>query len=241
MANISFSLQDHISLLFSRCACPCYIPCLSRAPPSPTLTPQEGELEGLLRVSSGWRDDEMDDALSLQFRHGTPRRKSPSQTKDRTYRTNRGMALFAGRGPKAKRVISNPPPYTSDGELTDHENEPIEFDTDAPCLDRTTLDKLPELARRFEPTLTLEDIAREEAAQALRERRAERASGLEIYSPPANEEEDDFGGFEQATESRNGHTPDHIAAGSGDEERHAMDEDDEDAAEVSFGLRDGVE
>ncbi|KAK4686572.1 hypothetical protein P7C73_g3555, partial [Tremellales sp. Uapishka_1] len=58
------------------------------------------------------------------------------------------------------------------------------------------------LKTMFEPSVTLEDLEREEREQAERERAAERAGGLDIYSPPAREEE--FGDFIGAGKSVGG-------------------------------------
>ncbi|WVF72146.1 hypothetical protein IAT40_006958 [Kwoniella sp. CBS 6097] len=95
------------------------------------------------------------------------------------------------------------------------------LDEDPRSLTSLDPNTLADIAKRFEPTLTMEDIEREEAEQAERERNAERAGGLDIYSPPLRMREgsghghrdgdvmlddvdDDFGEFESGQSRGNG-------------------------------------
>jgi hypothetical protein len=121
----------------------------------------------------------------------------------------------------------------------------LEYDDDPNSLGRATLDRLPELARRYEPTLSLEDMAREEREHEERDRREERATklGQRFAGLPTTSTDDEFGGFEQAPAS-----VDPLGAAPIPEEDAAPGlrriistqnaDDDDDAAEVSFGLGD---
>lgn len=118
----------------------------------------------------------------------------------------------------------------------------LEYDDDPSALGRGTLDRLPELARRYEPTLSLEDMAREEREQEERDKREEAATsfGKRFAHLSKTTLYDDFGGFEQGPLSTDplGAVPiteGQSNAGQGDM-KPVDDDDDDDAAEVSFGL-----
>jgi len=207
-------IRQALELVLSFFPCQCAIPCL-RAPPSPALSAQEGELQGLLGDELDWREDDID-ALSL---HSTrPTTTKYFKTKEMNGRRNHSAA--------------------GDEQATDgtHCTKP-EFEIDTRPLAGNTLDQLPTLAKRFEPSLTIEQMAREEEEQAERERAARRGKTTRpiTTAAQANGDEVDFGGFESApAEQTTARYTDPLGA-----ETIPLREDDnsdEDAAEVSFDL-----
>ncbi|WWC90030.1 uncharacterized protein L201_004960 [Kwoniella dendrophila CBS 6074] len=198
--------------------------CFTKRPPhSPNLEAQEGELETLLVGSNeGWDDQ---DGILLS----TPRIQKERQAKGlKPSKPMKNPLIPKSQNNDYKEQEEElPPSYDAhlnaagssslpismygtrssrpvSGYSTEFENE---IDEDAKSLS-VNPQKLAELAKQFEPTLTLEDIRKEEEEQAERERKAERAAGLDIYSPPILKEnrqeeiDDDFGEFEQATTSK---------------------------------------
>ncbi|WVQ78270.1 hypothetical protein IAT38_000355 [Cryptococcus sp. DSM 104549] len=243
MSHIHLSPLDHLRLLLSQLPtpCPCLpaLPCFRPPPASPPLFPQEGELENLLAEPAYWDsngDDNEGDTEMLRTPRGVNshgmsrsgkysyrREDPPSYEHSTLFPPSSSTPTFnRPRNPSRRSATSaTTSTYTAD------------VDADATPLPQSTLAHLPELAKRFEPALTLEDMEREEREQAERDRRAERAGGLDIYSPPveAEGEGDEFGEFEQADVGQ-----EVAAAGRGDD-----GDEGEEMAEVSFGLGDADE
>jgi hypothetical protein len=197
----SFSLMDHLHVLFvSLCSsCLCVGP---RSSPSPPASPRlSGELDALLEPLD---DNDRADALSLhsQYGRGRGRRKPEKRRKEISIA---GFSLFG----RQQRDESPDDDTDEDEELrpafaVDEDGD----EREAHAITTSTLDQLPELAQKWEPKVTLQDLQQEEDRLAEMERQAERAGGLDIYSPPISKagqtycgtggSEDDFGDFETA-------------------------------------------
>ncbi|WVR05254.1 hypothetical protein IAU60_002266 [Kwoniella sp. DSM 27419] len=155
------------------------------APPSPPLTLQHGELDNLLPVPDhgGWGDvDAEDDELFARL---------PSAKLNKMRGDSRTAAVYAypprhgasGSAPSSVPVSQQSTLVAEDGFKISH--PPGQLGTTTP----------------FEPTLTLEDLQREEAEQAERERLEILADGWRLTPPgmrATSVEEDDFGQFEEA-------------------------------------------
>ncbi|WWD01385.1 hypothetical protein V866_008328 [Kwoniella sp. B9012] len=168
--------------------------CLSRTkyrPPSPDPEAQEGELETLLIGSNeGWDDS---DAV---FSH-TPRIVKEHQAKGLKPTKPMKNSFIQGDFPPSYEFHLNPP-SSPDPSTHSRRSVPIsgysefehEIDEDAKSLSINPT-KLAEMARQFEPALTLDDIRREEEEQAERERIPGPSSGVDRH-------EEEFGDFEEA-------------------------------------------
>jgi len=198
-----------LELVISYLPCQCAIPGL-RPPPSPALSAQEGEMQGLLGDELDWRDDDID-ALSL---HST---------------------RISGNKYQPKRMTGRSRVTTSSQDDEPDQPAEEEFNVDPTSIDRHTIAELPRHAKQFEPELTIEQMAREEEEQAEKERIARRGYVPRAPIPShSTAEEPDFGAFEQAPGGVS--TPkytDPLGAGIATDEGSNSDDD---AAEVSFGL-----
>jgi hypothetical protein len=228
--SFAAKVQDVLSIILARLPCECRLPGI-RSPPSPPLSAQEGELDGLLRDldDPSWRDE-----TGAVMPLAGPRTASAQYKRTGMHRRPDKRASLAA--------------YAQESEP---EEGMLEYDDDPSSVGRGTLDRLPELARRYEPTLTLEDMAREEREQEERDKREEMATklGKRFANLPKTDMEDDFGGFAQAPEGGVRASIDPLGAlpvpeegntvKSGEEGANAQEsneDDDGEAAEASFGL-----
>jgi hypothetical protein len=194
----AFSLFDHLQVLFLS-LCPTFI-CVGPRNTSPPASPRtSAELDALLEPVD---DNDHADAVSLHSQYGRGRGRRKTYQKGKAM-TLGGYSLF-GRRQRQEHLESD----SDEGEATSAfaANQDRRDDGDARDLTSSTLAHLPELAQKWEPTVTLKDLQREEARLEEMEREAERAGGLDIYSPPIREGsiqkaaiEDDFGDFEGAS------------------------------------------
>ncbi|OCF54125.1 hypothetical protein L486_08319 [Kwoniella mangroviensis CBS 10435] len=172
--------------------------CLSRTkyrPSSPDPEAQEGELETLLiGANEGW-----DDSYAVFSR--TSRIVKERQAKGLKPTKPMKNPFTQGDLPPSYESHLNPP--SSPGPSTySRRSRPIsgysefehEIDEDARSLSINPT-KLAEMARQFEPTLTLDDIRREEEEQAERERIPGHSSGEDGH-------EEEFGDFEEAARGK---------------------------------------
>ena len=120
-----------------------------------------------------------------------------------------------------------------------------EFEVDPETTGQETIEQLSELARRFEPGLTIEQMAQEEEEQAERERIARKASlSRQVIQEPRMGEDDDFGGFEEAPPLLSPQYTDPLGVDTEsptDEDRNDSEISDRKAAEAPSGLGNGSE
>lgn len=191
----AFSLLDHLQVLFLS-ICPSVVCCGPRASSPPASPQTSAELDALLEPVD---DNDRDDAVSLHSQYGRGRGRRKHQRKGKEI-TIGGFSLFGRRQRQEQDSES------VDGEASSAFAVRDDGDgEDAQDIDSSTLNHLPELAQKWEPTVTLEDLQREEARLEEMERAADRAGGLDIYSPRTQHVassdggcEEDFGDFEAA-------------------------------------------
>ncbi|KAK8869815.1 hypothetical protein IAR55_000383 [Kwoniella newhampshirensis] len=215
MSNIHFSPTDDIRLILSQLPLPSFCLCCSGSSPSPSSPPLSahdgGELENLFAPPGG------DDADDWSLEDQGAMLRTPREVNRRMRSTSRSRYGYDDPPAYDQTCVSSIKQSRKSLVATNDDSEPgplrdtsgYDMGPNAVPLERSTLANLPNLARLYEPTLTLADIEREEAEQAERDRQAELPSGGERKA-----EEDEFGDFAKAGEV----------------------EDEEEVAEVSFGL-----
>ncbi|WWC69455.1 uncharacterized protein I206_103394 [Kwoniella pini CBS 10737] len=180
-------------------------------PKSPDLEAQEGELETLLSGSNaGWDDSDM-------FSLSTPRAVKERQAKGldpskpminpfKSHSTKADPPAYESHL-NPSYSYSNPSSYPQ-RPVSGYSEFEIEIDEDAKSLSINPT-KLAEIAKQFEPTLTLDDIRREEEEQAERDREAERVNGPSMRKDYARtgscsrigrinqDQDEEFGEFEE--------------------------------------------
>ncbi|WWC61100.1 uncharacterized protein I303_103678 [Kwoniella dejecticola CBS 10117] len=165
-------------------------------PQSPDLQVQEGELETLLAGSNeGWDNSDMD-MLSL----ATPRVVRERQAKGMKpskpmkppflpppgHDNDNASPLPTYESHLDPSSSSRSPSSRSSGPISGYSDFHNGIDEDARSLSINPA-KLAEMAKHFEPTLTLDDIRREEEEQAERDREAERAHWPSMRHQPSSE------------------------------------------------------
>lgn len=191
MADILHALQVDLSRLVAQTPfASCLLPCLSGTPPSPVLEPQQDELETLLEPQEGW-DDRLDGQLAHRQRGFKAAASGSAQFMSQSKQplSLRLNGLFGARGrpqsttrfegqAEALDLATSSTPGLAASNTSDA------IDQDAQSLQPSTLDRL---AERFESGISLEQMEREEAEQAERER-----------IPGQRDERYDFGEFSSA-------------------------------------------
>lgn len=193
MTDIYSVLSTHLAYILS------FVPCLPdhrrhRRPASPPLSAQDGELDSLLPTAEdGWDDAELDDILGSKPRT-SPAARWTTGAAPLPPRSTRTPGAPASSGLAKGTVGKTVGPTES---LKDREASPLDH-SDAKALDPSAIDRL---ARQWEGGLTAEEMQREEEELARREEQGKhnilRRDGR--YTSPGGEEEDEFGGFHQAT------------------------------------------
>lgn len=189
MADILHALRVDLARLVAGTPLATWLlPCLgSGMPSSPQLEPQQGELDTLLEPEAGW-DDRLDGELSHLQRGFKASRQNQPFAPHKQSLSLRLNSLF-GTKPRPEafdyKRTDTPARERASSKVSASESFLIaDADEDAHSLQTPTLDRL---AERFDPGLSVEQMEREEAEQADRER-----------VPGQRDERFDFGDFASA-------------------------------------------
>ncbi|WRT67135.1 uncharacterized protein IL334_004101 [Kwoniella shivajii] len=163
----------------------CFSP---NTPPSPEVEAHEGELQTLLQASTnkGW-DDQDDFSLSPSTLAGRSIRQA------REFGRPKPMIKYHQEEPSFDTHLSTSDLYKQTSVCSEHDEDPRSLSFNPM--------ELAELAKQFEPTLTMEDIRKEEEEQAELERKAETVDH-EIRKEDIDHIgiQDEFGEFEHGTD-----------------------------------------